>query len=69
MRPILMTSIAMLAGMVPMALSGGQGGPLGRALIGGLSMSTVAVLILLPLAYAIIQEGAPLKAPSVHPED
>lgn len=69
MRPILMTSIAMVAGMVPMALSGGQSAPLGRAVIGGLIMSTSSVLTLLPLVFAIIQNNAPLSAKSLHPED
>ncbi|HEY9773224.1 MAG TPA: efflux RND transporter permease subunit [Planktothrix sp.] len=69
MRPILMTSIAMIAGMIPMALSGGQSAPLGRAVIGGLTMSTISVLTLLPLVFTIIQRGAPLSSPSLHPED
>jgi multidrug efflux pump subunit AcrB len=69
MRPILMTSIAMIAGMIPMALSGGQSASLGRAVIGGLTMSTLSVLTLLPLVFAIVQRGAPLKPLSVHPED
>ncbi len=69
MRPILMTSIAMIAGMVPMALSGGQSAPLGRAVIGGLTMSTTAVLTLLPMVFAIVQNKAPLRAASVFPED
>ncbi len=69
MRPILMTSIAMIAGMVPMALGGGQSAPLGRAVIGGLLMSTLSVLTLLPLVFAIIQQKAPIHSPSLHPED
>ena len=69
MRPILMTSIAMVLGMVPMALSNGQSAPLGRAVIGGLTMSTLSVLTLLPLVFAIIQEKAPIHSPSLHPED
>jgi multidrug efflux pump subunit AcrB len=69
MRPILMTSIAMVAGMVPMALSSGQSAPLGRAVIGGLSMSTLSVLTLLPLVFTIVQRSAPLRPASVHPED
>lgn len=69
MRPILMTSIAMVAGMIPMALSSGQSAPLGRAVIGGLSMSTTAVLTLLPLVFAMIQSNAPLHPASVHPDD
>ncbi|MDR3615710.1 MAG: efflux RND transporter permease subunit [Candidatus Obscuribacterales bacterium] len=69
MRPILMTSIAMVAGMIPMALSGGQSAPLGRAVIGGLTMSTLSVLTLLPLVFAIIQAKAELFPRSLHPED
>src|SRR6202044_609596 len=60
MRPILMTSIAMVAGMVPMAFSAGQSASLGRAVIGGLTMSTLSVLTLLPLVFAIIQKNSPL---------
>jgi multidrug efflux pump subunit AcrB len=69
MRPIMMTSIAMVAGMIPMALSSGQSAPLGRAVIGGLTMSTLSVLTLLPLVFAIVQQGAPLHPASVHPDD
>ncbi len=69
MRPILMTSIAMVAGMVPMALSSGQSAPLGRAVIGGLSMSTLSVLTFLPLVFALVQNNAPLFPKSLHPED
>lgn len=69
MRPILMTSIAMVAGMVPMALSTTQSAPLGRAVIGGLTMSTLSVLTLLPLVFAIIQKNATLASRSLHPDD
>jgi len=69
MRPILMTSIAMTAGMVPMALSTTQSASLGRAVIGGLTMSTLSVLTLLPLVFVIIQKNAPLGAASLHPDD
>src|SRR5262249_52857827 len=52
LRPILMTSFAMIAGMTPMALALGEGGqqvaPLGRAVIGGLAMATVTTLLILP---------------------
>src|SRR5262249_46560391 len=55
-RPILMTSAAMIAGMIPMAIGFGEGGdqtaPLGRAVIGGLLASTAATLILLPAVFA-----------------
>lgn len=69
MRPILMTSIAMVAGMIPMAISSGQSASLGRAVIGGLSMSTMSVLTILPLVFMIIQSKAPVGAKSLHPED
>lgn len=59
LRPILMTSFAMLAGMIPMALGVGGGGeqtaPLGRAVIGGLVGATVATLLVLPSIFAVIQ--------------
>jgi multidrug efflux pump subunit AcrB len=73
MRPILMTSIAMVAGMVPMALALGGGGqqsaPLGRAVIGGITASTLAVLTILPVVFCMIQERAALTSASLHPED
>src|SRR5260221_479673 len=60
MRPILMTSIAMIAGMIPMATGHGEGGgqvaPLARAVIGGLFASTIAALFILPLVFAWVQE-------------
>jgi multidrug efflux pump subunit AcrB len=61
LRAILMTALAMSAGMVPMALGLGEGGqqsaPLGRAVIGGLLAATVATLTVLPAVYAILQRG------------
>ena len=73
LRPILMTSFAMIAGMIPMALALGEGGeqtaPLGRAVIGGLSASTLAVLMVLPLTFAIVQRSASRASASVHPDD
>lgn len=73
LRPILMTSAAMIAGMVPMALALGEGGdqtaPLGRAVIGGLIASTVVVLAVIPLIFSIVQRKASEKSSSVHPED
>ncbi len=72
LRPILMTSLAMIAGMVPMATglgeSGDQTAPLGRAVIGGLIASTLAALLILPLVYAAIQRKASYKDPSLMPE-
>jgi len=73
LRPILMTSIAMIAGMIPIALALGEGGeqtaPLGRAVIGGLSASTIAVLTILPLTFAIVQRRASRESASLHPDD
>ncbi|MCX6925535.1 MAG: efflux RND transporter permease subunit, partial [Verrucomicrobia bacterium] len=73
LRPILMTSLAMIAGMVPMALGLGEGGeqtaPLGRAVIGGLALATVATLLVLPAAFALIQGPAHRHSASLHPDD
>lgn len=73
MRPILMTSFAMIAGMVPMALGIGEGGqqtaPLGRAVIGGLLFATGATLLLLPLVFSMVQGKAGMHSPSLDPED
>jgi multidrug efflux pump subunit AcrB len=73
LRPILMTSFAMLAGMMPMALGLGEGGeqsaPLGRAVIGGLLGATCATLIILPAILATLQSRhAPISA-SLDPDD
>jgi len=72
LRPVLMTSIAMIAGMVPMALGMSEGGdrtsPLGRAVIGGLLVSTPSVLLIVPLIYSIVQRKASRKGASVMPE-
>jgi multidrug efflux pump subunit AcrB len=73
LRPILMTSLAMIAGMVPMALGLGEGGeqtaPLGRAVIGGLALATVATLLVLPSAFALVQGPAHRRSASLHPDD
>ena len=57
-RPVLMTAMAMIIGMVPMALGLGEGGeqnaPLGRAVIGGLGLATVATLFFVPAVYSLI---------------
>jgi multidrug efflux pump subunit AcrB len=73
LRPVLMTSAAMIAGMVPMALAIGQGSeetaPLGRAVIGGLSVATLATLFLLPMVFGIVQRNAAIGSRSLDPED
>lgn len=71
LRPILMTSFAMLAGMVPMALALGEGGeqtaPLGWAVIGGLGAATLATLIILPSVFVLLQGRASTFSPSLNP--
>jgi multidrug efflux pump subunit AcrB len=73
LRPILMTSMAMVVGMVPMASGLGEAGeqtaPLGRAVIGGLIASTFAALFMLPLIYSWVQEKASLKSTSLLPNE
>ena len=73
LRPILMTSTAMIAGMIPMALAIGRGAeetaPLGRAVIGGLAAATLATLFLLPTIFAIAQRKASCASGSLDPED
>lgn len=72
-RPILMTSLAMIAGMVPMAVGFGEGGdqtaPLGRAVIGGLLASTLTTLFVLPAVFALVQRRTTLAAASLDPDD
>lgn len=73
LRPILMTSLAMIAGMIPMASglgeSGDQSAPLGRAVIGGLAASTLAALLIVPLVYGWVQQNRSYKPVSLLPED
>jgi len=73
LRPILMTSVAMVMGMLPMAIGHGEGGdqvsPLGRAVIGGLVASTFAVLVILPLVFAWVQGKAATTSLSLDPTD
>jgi multidrug efflux pump subunit AcrB len=71
LRPILMTSLAMIAGMIPMASglgdAGDQSAPLGRAVIGGLIFSTLASLCIVPLAYGWIQQKKSFNTVSLLP--
>jgi multidrug efflux pump subunit AcrB len=73
LRAILMTSCAMIAGMLPMALafgeSGQQNAPLGRAVIGGLLAATCATLFVLPTVFAMVQARASSVSPSLDPDD
>ena len=73
LRPILMTSVAMVVGMIPMASglgeAGDQAAPLGRAVIGGLIASTFAALFMLPLLFAGIQKKTSTVSVSLDPSD
>ncbi len=64
-RPVIMTALAMIIGMIPMALGLGDGGeqnaPLGRAVIGGLLFATVSTLFFVPAFFSLLQSGAHLR--------
>ncbi len=65
LRPVLMTALAMIIGMLPMSLGLGEGGeqnaPLGRAVIGGLSVATFATLFLVPVVYSVLRRRPPRR--------
>jgi multidrug efflux pump subunit AcrB len=78
-RPVLMTALAMIIGMLPMALSAEQNAPLGRAVIGGLICATCATLVFVPVLFAIVHgrnpaqpeppcapDGSPLESAAPH---
>jgi multidrug efflux pump subunit AcrB len=73
LRPILMTSFAMMAGMLPLALGLGEGGdqtaPLGRAVIGGLAAATLTTLFILPSVFAVVMTGKHTRSASLDPDD
>jgi multidrug efflux pump subunit AcrB len=64
-RPVIMTALAMIIGMIPMALGLGEGGeqnaPLGRAVIGGLLCATVATLIFVPIVFSLLYRKVPVR--------
>jgi multidrug efflux pump subunit AcrB len=68
LRPVIMTAVAMILGMLPMSLGMGDGGesnaPLGRAVIGGLLVATVSTLFFVPVMFTVLQRG---KAVQVSP--
>jgi multidrug efflux pump subunit AcrB len=73
LRPVLMTALAMIVGMLPMALGMGEGGeqnaPLGRAVIGGLILATVATLFFVPVVYSVLRRTPPKFGGHVTAED
>ena len=73
LQPIVMTSVAMIAGMMPTALGLGETGeqvaPLGRAVIGGLAAATFATLFVVPCVFATIQAKRSTQSPSLDPDD
>lgn len=73
LRPILMTSFAMTAGMLPLALGLGDGGdqtaPLGRAVVGGLAMATLATIFVLPAVFVLLRNNAGINSSSLDPDD
>jgi len=71
LRPVLMTAAAMVIGMFPMALAWGEGGeqnaPLGRAVIGGLVIATIATLFFVPVVFSLLHRRAPAPARAPEP--
>ncbi len=65
LRPVLMTALAMMLGMMPMAIGSGEGGeqnaPLGRAVIGGLLIATLVTLLIVPVVYSVLRRNPPTK--------
>jgi multidrug efflux pump subunit AcrB len=72
-RPVCMTALAMIIGMIPMALGAGEGGeqnaPLGRAVIGGLLLATVATLIFVPAVFSLLHGRRRQTETSIEPVD
>jgi multidrug efflux pump subunit AcrB len=66
LRPVLMTALAMIIGMTPMALGLGEGGeqnaPLGRAVVGGLFFATIATLVFVPVVFSMVHRKRDGKA-------
>ncbi len=72
LRPVVMTALAMIIGMLPMSLGLGEGGeqnaPLGRAVIGGLVLATVATLFFVPVVFSLVHRHRPAPHPAVPPQ-
>jgi multidrug efflux pump subunit AcrB len=69
LRPILMTSIVMISGMIPMAFGAAQTAPLAIAVIGGLLASTATTLLVIPSVFAIVEGKSTTQSPSLDPDD
>ncbi len=69
LRPILMTSIVMISGMIPMAFGAEQTAPLAIAVIGGLLASTSTTLLVIPSVFAIVEGKSKAQSPSIDPDD
>jgi multidrug efflux pump subunit AcrB len=61
LRPVVMTALAMILGMVPMSFSNTTNAPLGRAVVGGLLVATMTTLIFVPCVFAILHRAKPRK--------
>jgi multidrug efflux pump subunit AcrB len=66
-RPVIMTALAMIIGMAPMAIEPGQNSPLGRAVIGGLLFATFATLVFVPVLFSIVHGGQKSSPEAVTP--
>ena len=66
-RPVLMTALAMIIGMAPMAIEPGQNAPLGRAVIGGLLLATLATLFFVPVVFSLVHRRTAPRAEAVSP--
>ena len=69
LRPIVMTTLVMVSGMLPMAFGAAQTAPLAIAVIGGLLASLLGTLFVVPSAFAILTGGVPARSPSIDPDD
>ncbi len=73
LRPVIMTALAMILGMIPMALALGEGGeqnaPLGRAVIGGLLVATLTTLFIVPISYSVLRKNQPKPIEADEDED
>jgi hypothetical protein len=73
LRPIIMTGCAMIAGMIPMSLGleegSEQNAPLGRAVIGGMALATMATLLVLPAVFTLLLNKSSTQSPSLDPDD